>query len=44
MGVGAAAVVTGTVLMFVHPGAGGDNLAVNVLPEGGLALHWSGRY
>lgn len=43
IGVGAAAVVTGTVLMFVHPGAS-DNVAVNVLPEGGLALHWSGRY
>lgn len=42
LGVGAAAVATGAVLMFVHPGA--DNVALNVLPEGGLSLRWSGRY
>ncbi len=43
MGVGAAAVVTGAVLMFVRPSEPSD-VAVNVLPEGGLSLHWSGRF
>lgn len=41
-GVGAAAVATGAVLMFLHPGA--EHVALNVLPEGGLSLRWSGRY
>lgn len=43
IGVGAAAVVTGAVLMFVRPSEPSD-VAVNVLPEGGLSLHWSGRF
>jgi tetratricopeptide (TPR) repeat protein len=43
IGVGAAAVVTGAVLMFVRPREP-DDVAVNVLPEGGLSLHWSGRF
>jgi hypothetical protein len=43
IGVGAAAVVTGAVLMFVRPSEASD-VAVNVLPEGGLSLHWSGRF
>ena len=45
IGVGVAAVVTGAVLMFVRPSASEpDNVAVNVLPEGGLSLRWSGRF
>jgi tetratricopeptide (TPR) repeat protein len=45
IGVGAAAVVTGAVLMFVRPSASEpDDVAVNVLPEGGLSLRWSGRF
>jgi hypothetical protein len=43
IGVGAAAAVTGAVLMFVRPSEP-DDVAVNVLPEGGLSLHWSGRF
>jgi tetratricopeptide (TPR) repeat protein len=43
LGVGAAALVTGAVLMFWHPGES-ENVALNVLPEGGLTLAWSGRY
>ncbi len=42
LGLGGAAVAAGVALMFVHPGD--DNVAVNLLPEGGLALAWSGRY
>jgi tetratricopeptide (TPR) repeat protein len=42
LGVGTAAVVTGAVLRFTRSDA--ESVALNLLPEGGLALRWSGRY
>jgi tetratricopeptide (TPR) repeat protein len=41
-GVGAAAAVVGTVLVL-HPTESSD-VALNVLPEGGLSLGWGGRF
>jgi len=41
-GVGAAAAVVGTVLVL-HPTESSD-VALNVLPEGGLTVGWSGSY
>jgi hypothetical protein len=41
-GVGAAAAVVGTVLVL-HPTESSD-VALNLLPEGGLTLGWSGTY
>ena len=42
LGVGAAAAVVGTVLVL-HPTESSD-VALNVLPSGGLTLGWSGTY
>ena len=42
-GVGAAAIATGAVLLFLKPSQESE-VAVNVLPEGGMALRWSGRF
>jgi tetratricopeptide (TPR) repeat protein len=41
-GVGAAAAVVGTVLIL-HP-TGSSDVALQVLPQGGLSLGWSGTY
>jgi tetratricopeptide (TPR) repeat protein len=43
IGVGAAVGVAGAVLLFMQPSADSE-VAANVLPEGGLALRWSGRF
>jgi tetratricopeptide (TPR) repeat protein len=43
IGVGAAAVATGAVLMFIKPQEPSD-VDVAVLPEGGLTLSYSGRF
>lgn len=43
MGVGGAAIAAGAVLFFVHPSESSD-VALNVLPEGGLSLKWAGRF
>lgn len=44
-GLGAAAAVTGVVLLFVQPGQSEQDVAlVDILPEGGLSLRWQGRF
>jgi hypothetical protein len=43
IGVGAAAVVTGAVLMFL-PSKAEPDVAFDLLPEGGLALRYAGRF
>jgi tetratricopeptide (TPR) repeat protein len=43
LGVGAAAVAAGTALFFVHPGESSE-VGMNLLPEGGLALRYGGRF
>jgi tetratricopeptide (TPR) repeat protein len=43
LGVGAAAVATGVVLMFIRPKESSD-VDVAVLPEGGLTLRYAGRF
>ncbi|MBN2574149.1 MAG: hypothetical protein JXP73_06255 [Deltaproteobacteria bacterium] len=43
IGVGAAAIVAGAVLVFVKPGRDSE-VALNVVPGGGMALRWSGRF
>ena len=42
-GLGAAAVATGAFLLIVHPSESSD-VAVDMLPEGGLSLRWAGRF
>jgi tetratricopeptide (TPR) repeat protein len=44
IGVGAAAVATGAVLMFLPARQASDEVALDVLPEGGLSLRYAGRF
>jgi tetratricopeptide (TPR) repeat protein len=46
LGLGAAAVVAGTVLILLPTDSSSDssNVSMNVLPEGGLALSWGGKF
>ena len=43
IGLGAAAVVAGAVLLIVQPSESSD-VAVSLLPEGGLSLRWAGNF
>jgi len=42
-GLGAAAIVAGGALLFIHPSESSD-VGLNVLPEGGLSLRWAGTF
>ena len=43
IGLGAAAVVVGAALLIVQPSESSD-VAVGLLPEGGLSLRWAGNF